>query len=422
MLKSSRRRWSALPGVLLLILCGCPGPGQTTLDPHPKAVMTARQQAEARPALLALQDSRFDEAQQLAEKLLVADPRNPQGRLIQALLRYKRAGHQLALDVGVVLDSAERRGLNHAYMRQALGQASQALQDVDRDLEVAARAGDVSLELCLACLRADWNMNGRIDRRDERLFEIEIDADGAELPADDPRRRPTFRFDLGDVYWARALLSFQQALLEVLLAYRFTDLGEDLEAIARRLFKGGGRLTIHLQEPARIARARGLILAGLDHAERSRRLYLAETDDDREWVPSPRQKNHPLPLPVDEALYETWAGVIGDLRGLVRSEAGLSVAEIAQLGDHQFPAGAVPGGFLDLGALLSQPRDLVIEISALDHAHDRPEQALRSLFGAAYVDQLRPSPLVQRLLRMKGEVKRGHESLERKLRYLFWLN
>lgn len=32
------------------------------------------------------------------------------------------------------------------------------------------------------------------------------------------------------------------------------------------------------------------------------------------------------------------------------------------------------------------------------------------------------SPLLGRLQRMKGEIDRGHESLERKLRYLLWLN
>ena len=38
--------------------------------------------------------------------------------------------------------------------------------------------------------------------------------------------------------------------------------------------------------------------------------YLAETDDDREWVPNPKQQSHPMPLPVDAArigaLERTW--------------------------------------------------------------------------------------------------------------------
>jgi hypothetical protein len=35
---------------------------------------------------------------------------------------------------------------------------------------------------------------------------------------------------------------------------------------------------------------------------------------------------------------------------------------------------------------------------------------------------MKPSPLPRRLERMKGEVERGDESLERKLRYLLWVN
>jgi len=35
---------------------------------------------------------------------------------------------------------------------------------------------------------------------------------------------------------------------------------------------------------------------------------------------------------------------------------------------------------------------------------------------------MKPSPLVQTLERVKKEINTGEESLERKLRYLLWLN
>lgn len=139
-------------------------------------------------------------------------------------------------------------------------------------------------------------------------------------------------------------------------------------------------------------------------------------------MPSPRQKSHPLPLPVDAALYATWQGVIGDLQRLVRGEEGLSVAELAQLGDHRWKN--PPRGFVDVGGLFSSPRDVVIDLDLLERAersHD-VEAALRRLLGAHYLEQMKPSPLPRRLERMKGEVDRGEESLERKLRYLFWIN
>ncbi len=54
-------------------------------------------------------------------------------------------------------------------------------------------------------------------------------------------------------------------------------------------------------------------------------------DDEREWLPNPRQKNHPLPLPVDEVLYQTWEQVTEDIRRLVQGKDGLNVEHLAQL-------------------------------------------------------------------------------------------
>jgi hypothetical protein len=41
---------------------------------------------------------------------------------------------------------------------------------------------------------------------------------------------------------------------------------------------------------------------------------------------------------------------------------------------------------------------------------------------AEYRPFMTPTPLIQRVSRMKNEISRGEESFERKLRYLLWLN
>jgi hypothetical protein len=169
-----------------------------------------------------------------------------------------------------------------------------------------------------------------------------------------------------------------------------------------------------------------LALVALGHAERCRKAYLAETDDDREWVPNPRQRDHPLPLPVDAALYDTWAGVLDDLAGLISGETGLSVAELAQLGDHQWPK--PPGGFIDIGAMFRDPKTIVLDLGSIGARLDgEPDAAasealLRDVLGGYYVESMKPSPIVSRLARMKGELERDQDTLERKLRYLLWLN
>ncbi len=383
-----------------------------------------RSVADARGAVEALQASRFDEAEKMAADLLAEDDRNAQAHLVAALTRYKRAMHQLTTDVVAIGAGAFVHGLNKQYLAFALTQADAELEVVARHLAAAARDPDVSMEQCLARWRVDWNRSGKVDQRDMILFQIELDADGNQIPEGDPRRTPTFRFDSGDVYWARAMVAFQRAVLNLVMAY---EIPEPRAMIAANDADdpAGRTVTIRLKEKARVHRARDLILAGLAQADRCRREYLAETDDDREWLPNPRQKSHPLPLPVDEKLYATWEGVLTDLGRLIAGEEGLDVAEVAQLGDHQWAD--PPRGFIHVGRLLEEPRDIVLDfgnVERLDHDRSRQnvEAVLADVFGDKYKPKMKPTLFLLRLSRMKGEIERGEESLERKLRYLLWLN
>jgi hypothetical protein len=187
--------------------------------------------------------------------------------------------------------------------------------------------------------------------------------------------------------------------------------------------KGPPTLTIRLTDKARVIRARELILAGLGFADRCREAYLAETDDDREWVPNPRQRSHPMPLEVDDAVYRTWAGVTGDLRRMLSSEEGLSLRELARVADDA-AATRVPDAYLDLGRMLAEPKDITIDLSRIIRSQDLAtiEQVLRGILQNGYQTAMRPSPLVGRLRQMKAELDRGEDSFERKLRYLLWLN
>jgi hypothetical protein len=282
---------------------------------------------------------------------------------------------------------------------------------------VVAADPTFALELCIACWEHDWNRNGEIDDRDRRLMEIEYDGLGGEIPEGDPRRRPSFRFDVGDASWARAMLAYQRAGVELILAYRWSQL--DL------LLRGGGRgeprMVIPLLDAARVKRARAHILAGADHADRCREAYLAETDDDREWVPNPRQKNHPIPLAVDAELYATWAAITGDLRHLVSSREGLSIRELAALVDDDLGRLA-PDAYIDLGKLLGEPKELVIDLRDLSEKPAAVERLLRGLLGNGFQKSMKPSPLPARLRGMKQQLDRGEDTAEHKLRYLLWLN
>ena len=380
---------------------------------------TSAQHDAAQPAIKVLQQGSFDRAELLAKEQIAADGVNPYPRLVRAIARYERSTLQLALDARtLMIGGIAGGGLNEKYLRQTFGDAEAELAGIETDLAVAAKRSGLALELCPACWEVDWNGSGRIDERDRLLLQIELDDDGHPIPDGDPRRKPTFRFDDGDVEWARAFVSFERATLDVLLAYDWTELG----GLARGRHDLKDRIVVRLVDPGRIAQARQRLLEGLELSDASRRAYLAEKDDDREWVPNPTQRSHPLPLKVDPTLYDTWEAVVGDLRRLVQGDEGLVVEDVVALTEEHVKH--PPRGTLDIGRMLSHPKDIVIDTRDLRRLAeaDDTEGAMAALFGEYYVSAMKPSPLPHRLRRMKGEVDRHEEGLERKLRYLFWLN
>jgi hypothetical protein len=378
------------------------------------AVVPFAERAPAEAAAIeALRASRFDDAEKEAGRLIEQHPNYAEARAVRATCRWQRAVLELYNDGRTIAVAAAIGGVNAHYLAVTIEAVERRLAEVEADLEVAAKSPDFALELCPACWEADWNQDGRIEDEDRRLLEVELDADMQPLPSGDPRRRPTFRFDVADLDWARAMVAFVRATLQLMGGYDWTPVGG-------RWRRGADhdRLVIKVSDRARTARAKALFAEGLELAERARREILAETDDDREWLPNPRQRSHPLPLPVDDALFETWRIVLSDLGRLLRSEEGLALSSLALLGEKKLPAD-LPG-FLDLGRFLGDPSDIVFDPAALEGTDSK--RVLVGLFGRAYVESMRPSELPGRLERMKSEVDAGKESLARKLRYLFWLN
>ena len=394
-----------------LVACGSADP--PLRDPE-------QRHADSAPAVTALQASQFDAAGRAAKTALAQDPRNSRAAAVRAISTYRSAGHDLIQQLELVLrQGLSLKALDHETGRRVWTTFLDRLAEVDRDLAVVADDPNFSLELCLACWEHDWNRSGEVDERDRKMFEIEFDGKGGELVEGDPRRRPTYHFDVGDAEWARAMISFQRAAVEIILAYKWSELDA--------LFGGDPKtLVIRIDDKARVRRARTLVLAGLEHADRTRRAYLAETDDDREWVPNPSQKNYAMPLEVDGLLYDTWKGVIGDVRDMLESKHGISLREAKHVAMDPDDAALVPDIFIDIGAMLRDPKDIVIDLDRLDrHVGDKRENIdaiLKDLLGNGYKKSMKPSPIVSRLRKMKEELTRGEDTFERTLRYLLWLN
>lgn len=130
------------------------------------------------------------------------------------------------------------------------------------------------------------------------------------------------------------------------------------------------------------------------------------------------------------ACYDTWQKILQDVQNLMKGNEGLSVAEIAQLGEHKWRT--PPKGFINISKMLDKPKDIIIGNEALYHILDanhsseenptEAEAALKDILGEYYVPEMKPSPLLKEFVRMKSEIDRHEEPLERKLRYLLWLN
>ncbi len=397
---------------VVALLAACGPSGQAT---HP----TRQDPARAAAAVSAVRSARFDDARREADRVLAATPGDSTAAAIRAITRYQAAGNTLIHDLGAVLDRGDDlHYFDHDKGRKIWLSFAAELEAIDRDLAIAAADPSFSLELCLACWEYDWNRSGEIDERDRRMLELEFDGQGGELAETDPRRRPTYRFDVGDVLWARAMIAFQRGFTEIVLAYRWSE----LDALLRPHDKADPRIVIKLVDKGRVRRARDLFVSALAFSAQERQSYLNEIDDDREWLPNPRQKSYAMPLPVDDKLYETWAAILGDVQRLLTSEEGISLREAADLIDDDLRA-LTPDAYVDLGRMLREPTDIVLDVRRGEKEDvAAADRILRGLLGNGYARSMRASPLVARLRHMKSDLARGEDTFERKLRYLFWVN
>jgi hypothetical protein len=143
-------------------------------------------------------------------------------------------------------------------------------------------------------------------------------------------------FDLGDALWLGGYCHLLSAGLEFLLAHDWRA----TFAIAGGLFymgvegpggaardlpwtRGNGEIAaavamIHLihwepVEPARLAKARRHLKQVVALSRESWKAILAETDDDREWIPAPRQKNGVLPgMTITQERVDTWLAALDE--------------------------------------------------------------------------------------------------------------
>ena len=308
--------------------------------------------------------------EQALEAALAASPKDDQLRFGLGVLRFVRGVErfgQFLHEYGATADKTDIPFLRlpvprnptpapvtyHAFRR--------AFDDLIRDLAAAETtlAGvtdeKVKLPLRLAAVRLDLTGEGKPTDKFVDVLRRVTRQDFDFLKAN-----PEFLvcFDRGDAAWLRAYCHLLMAMADFYLAFdteALFDLTADrLFAWPKKPFRGtpeerSAKLSeawkvVAVKEPARLGRFRKHMLAVCALNRETWKFVLAETDDDHEWLPNPRQTGV-LGLPVRAEMVEAWLGLVGEL------EAALEGKKLIPVG-LLWPNG---GKGLNLRTLLDDP-------------------------------------------------------------------
>ena len=368
---------AALLGVFLL------GAGQPAFAQSGESAAALRRHAEAgtlgegEKALAALAGRNASDAEARAVE-----------RLGQSLYRYGlRAPQERGMMIPVlrfpVPENPNPQPIDYAKMRAVYSTLLADLADVETTL-AQLPAGEFKLRLDLNAIRIDVDGDGK-GAPQEALGAIVRNImlpPGRRQAQGSPEQTPpawNVAFDRADVIWLRGYAKLLSAFAEFALAH---DWSEAFGATAHFFFpRVEGSLLANLArpdadiagmeassiadvisfihmvrfpviEPQRMQRVRRLLLDVVSLSRENWKAILAETDDEDEWLPSPKQKNAAIPnAGVTDEIVANWHAT------LAQFEAALEGKVL--VGHWRFSKG------IDFKQVFEEPRtfDLVLWIT-----------------------------------------------------------
>ena len=216
----------------------------------------------------------------------------------------------LRLDVP---QNAQPEPISYDQFRSILQQTLERLQVSEATL-AGIKSNDVALELDLLNISMDWDADQKVDSHDNLLRSFQ-QVIGNRVPMN-PAQGFVVRFDAADVQWLRGYCHLLMGMCEFSLAY---DQEDFWNVTARRVFSqaqtpfdflneeprvddnwdmnlildaiaGIHQLRFPIREPERMQRALAHVKQTIQLSREMWKLVEAETDDNREWIPSPGQK------------------------------------------------------------------------------------------------------------------------------------
>ena len=182
---------------------------------------------------------------------------------------------------------------------------------------------NVKLELRLSAIKFDFTATG-----EERTTLIDVLRKLNQTRFAFEEKNPEFRvhFDRGDVAWLRAYCHLMCATID---GYRAFDLRFTFWVMFREVFPKLEANDKTLAQPrapeVRVIdppRLRGFRLHLIEVCELNRETWKfirAETDDDFEWLPHPKQTDM-LELPINDRSIDAWLKMMNQLEGLFKGE------------------------------------------------------------------------------------------------------
>jgi hypothetical protein len=207
---------------------------------------------------------------------------------------------------------------------------------------------EVKLPLHFGLIRLDLNADGKADP-DERLFRLYAALNGGARDEAPPQAAQGFRmtFDRADAAWLRGYCHLLMAMSEAYLAHDAQDLFDHTAPMFFPktdtpfpfLTRGPERpdqqfetedildavALIHLvrlpvKEPARLKSALEHLQAMITLSRESWKFILAETDDDHEWVPNPKQHSVLPNGAVSDGMVKGWMEFLDEAQALLKGE------------------------------------------------------------------------------------------------------
>jgi hypothetical protein len=211
----------------------------------------------------------------------------------------------------------------HTISYETLGRVFDVfIADLDRAERTLAGVKDekVKLPLRLAGVQLDLTGGGKPT---DKFLDILIKLNGGRFEFLKGNKEFLVCFDRGDVAWLRAYCHLLSAMLE---GYRALDLEADFVDRMKDVFpkveptkKKLDNDVLVIADAPRLGRFRKHLVAVCELNRETWKFIRAETDDDHEWLPHPKQKGV-IGLPVRNEMIDRWLEMVDQLEGLLKGE------------------------------------------------------------------------------------------------------